>query len=1032
MYLLKKGIYMSNKNNNRDDFTQSVKDKLAQRVNYICSNPDCCRGTSAAATDKNKAINAGVAAHICAAAPGGKRYDPGMTRDERRDISNGIWLCSSCSTIIDRDENKYTVELLKKWKEIAENRALEGLVKPIYGLQITDNKVSQDLINDLVKAINQNKVAEYKDDTIDEIKRKIETLYKEASQIINTEDALIEISFADKEILKQIYNRLKALDFYYKNNENKEAKLYYHNLFVILTKSNYEDGLKYYFEMPEFARENDITKYFYALVLIENDKIEEAKEIVEELYFNRKFENSFETLIKIYFLLKDYEKVIEQLSGCKKEKFDRYGFLAAIYILSKNQKKQYSENELIKLNNSKFKTMPLYYSCTAQLLYRLDKRKKRYKEQFRKGINCLGEKDIIAIDIMCKESIELQLEDDMISFLENKDLTLVLRKRFIELLTRKSELTNEQIKIIEENLNVLEDTNIDKNYLNGKVAEEKGKFLEAISFYRSSFENSDNNIAGLKYIQLAIRNRAQIDENIILEIAKINNVTALMLVVDAYNYIRKYDKALEWSYKALYLAQKNIKKREVLKQLWYTSLLKKNKNLLKVDNVTNECVVVLENSKNQIILLLEDDEYFKENDYIEKAKIVRTASDIGIELLNLKEGDQTYIFNETYKVVKVLNKYTYFVQNAFSQIENDKHVELFRTENEDAKEAINQLTQKMIEVNKECNRRLDVYQENKNIPLSALLNEDFGFEEYAKLINTLLLEPERVLLAGETLEVDCSNGFVLDISSIIVLSILDMLDLIPEEVCKKIYITTSLKNKFKYFYESLIDKHNETENLLYLCNNDQLSLNEIPVINQIKFWNKVNKCIEKFIIRDVEAEKDELLDDKVIRGLDKVQFDLIALAKCENLPYISDDLMIRKISNYYEVNNSNSLQLIKLFSTNYEKYIEYIIKYAKHNYIYTLHENTFSDLLKWLYENFTEENKKMFLSIIESVLENKASIEYYVPLLLNIINNVKEIQYIEIQGIVFESLVISFFVNDICELIKIKCNDKGIDIDKIK
>jgi len=63
---------MSNKNN-RDDFTQAVKDKLAQRVNYICSNPACCRGTSAAATDKNKSINVGVAAHICAAAPRRKK-----------------------------------------------------------------------------------------------------------------------------------------------------------------------------------------------------------------------------------------------------------------------------------------------------------------------------------------------------------------------------------------------------------------------------------------------------------------------------------------------------------------------------------------------------------------------------------------------------------------------------------------------------------------------------------------------------------------------------------------------------------------------------------------------------------------------------------------------------------------------------------------------------------------------------------------------------------------------------------------------
>ena len=32
----------------------------------------------------NKIINIGVAAHICAAAPGGPRYDSAMTEEERK------------------------------------------------------------------------------------------------------------------------------------------------------------------------------------------------------------------------------------------------------------------------------------------------------------------------------------------------------------------------------------------------------------------------------------------------------------------------------------------------------------------------------------------------------------------------------------------------------------------------------------------------------------------------------------------------------------------------------------------------------------------------------------------------------------------------------------------------------------------------------------------------------------------------------------------------------------------------------------
>jgi hypothetical protein len=39
----------------------------------------------------------GEAAHISAAAPGGKRYDSSLTPEERRAPSNGIWLCELCA-----------------------------------------------------------------------------------------------------------------------------------------------------------------------------------------------------------------------------------------------------------------------------------------------------------------------------------------------------------------------------------------------------------------------------------------------------------------------------------------------------------------------------------------------------------------------------------------------------------------------------------------------------------------------------------------------------------------------------------------------------------------------------------------------------------------------------------------------------------------------------------------------------------------------------------------------------------------------
>lgn len=108
----------------RDDFSQSVKDLLANRVGWKCSNPNCRKATRGAGVEKTNIINIGVASHITAASKGGPRYDENMTAQERKSFDNGIWLCQSCSKLIDSDEMRYTIDKLKKWKDISEQLAV--------------------------------------------------------------------------------------------------------------------------------------------------------------------------------------------------------------------------------------------------------------------------------------------------------------------------------------------------------------------------------------------------------------------------------------------------------------------------------------------------------------------------------------------------------------------------------------------------------------------------------------------------------------------------------------------------------------------------------------------------------------------------------------------------------------------------------------------------------------------------------------------------------------------------------------------
>lgn len=113
----------------RDDFSEEVKRTLANRVSNDCSNPECYAPTSGPQLDSAKALNIGVAAHITSASPGGPRYNPSLTSEQRCHADNGIWLCQNCAKLIDNDVARFSEKLLRAWKTVAEDRALNAIGK---------------------------------------------------------------------------------------------------------------------------------------------------------------------------------------------------------------------------------------------------------------------------------------------------------------------------------------------------------------------------------------------------------------------------------------------------------------------------------------------------------------------------------------------------------------------------------------------------------------------------------------------------------------------------------------------------------------------------------------------------------------------------------------------------------------------------------------------------------------------------------------------------------------------------------------
>lgn len=125
----------------RDDFLKPVRELLARRVGYRCSNPNCRVLTAGPGDGDDGTVDVGVAAHITAAAKGGKRYDPHLTKEERRSAENGIWLCQVHAKLVDDAPERFTVELLREWKRLSEQAArleIEELDKGLPARQAAD------------------------------------------------------------------------------------------------------------------------------------------------------------------------------------------------------------------------------------------------------------------------------------------------------------------------------------------------------------------------------------------------------------------------------------------------------------------------------------------------------------------------------------------------------------------------------------------------------------------------------------------------------------------------------------------------------------------------------------------------------------------------------------------------------------------------------------------------------------------------------------------------------------------------------
>lgn len=138
----------------RDEFSETTKRLLRDRVANRCSAPTCRKVTSGPNEKSNKSTNIGKAAHITAAAEGGPRYDKKITAELRKSFGNGIWLCANCADLIDKDPENYSVELLHEWKRTAESKAEKEM-----GKRLPENSDAIDTVTQALTGLPKNYIS---------------------------------------------------------------------------------------------------------------------------------------------------------------------------------------------------------------------------------------------------------------------------------------------------------------------------------------------------------------------------------------------------------------------------------------------------------------------------------------------------------------------------------------------------------------------------------------------------------------------------------------------------------------------------------------------------------------------------------------------------------------------------------------------------------------------------------------------------------------------------------------------------------
>lgn len=102
-----------------NDFSQPVKQMLAERAGFRCSVPGCNQITVGPGANETESARIGMACHIFSAEKNGPRGNGGLNSEQLKSLGNGFWACFTHGKLIDtNDGKKFPAPLLIHWRRL--------------------------------------------------------------------------------------------------------------------------------------------------------------------------------------------------------------------------------------------------------------------------------------------------------------------------------------------------------------------------------------------------------------------------------------------------------------------------------------------------------------------------------------------------------------------------------------------------------------------------------------------------------------------------------------------------------------------------------------------------------------------------------------------------------------------------------------------------------------------------------------------------------------------------------------------------